>query len=37
MLLTIVAAIALMRYKANVIGVIAACGVLGVAKTLLIA
>ena len=35
MLLTIAAAIALMRFKANVITVIVACGALGVAKTLL--
>ena len=35
MLLTIAASIALMRYKANVIAVIVACGALGVAKTLL--
>ena len=34
MLLTIAAAIALMRYKANVITVILACGAFGVAKTL---
>jgi chromate transporter len=37
MLLTFAAAIALMRYKINVIAVIAACGVLGVAKTFLVA
>ena len=37
MLLTVVAAIALMRYKANVIGVIAACGALGIAKMFLAA
>ena len=36
MLLTIAASIALMRYKANVIAVIIACGALGVAKTLLV-
>ncbi|MEQ1519162.1 MAG: chromate transporter, partial [Usitatibacteraceae bacterium] len=36
MALTIGAAIALMRYKVNVIAVIAACGALGVAKTLLL-
>ena len=35
MLLTISAAVALMRYKANVIAVIAGCGALGAAKTLL--
>ena len=35
MLLTIAAAVALMRYKANVIAVIAGCGTLGAAKTLL--
>ena len=33
MLLTVAAAIALMRYKANVIAVILACGALGVART----
>ena len=36
-LLTIAAALALMRYKANVMVVIAACGALGVARTLLAA
>ncbi len=35
MLLTFAAAIALMRFKANVIIVIAACGALGVARTLI--
>ncbi len=35
MLLTIAAAIALMRYKANVIIVIVTCGALGVARTLI--
>lgn len=37
MLLTVAAAIALMRYKVNVMMVIAACGVLGVARTFLLA
>ena len=37
MLLTFAAAIALMRYKINVIAGIAACGALGVAKTFLLA
>jgi chromate transporter len=35
LLLTLAAALALMRYKVNVIGVIVGCGALGVAKTLL--
>ena len=34
MVVTLTAAIALMRFKANVIAVIGVCGALGVAKTL---